>query len=226
MNRTASTAIVLFLFLTAAGYPQDGRPIRAESASAKPLTSHGGSETAEAQPSIPELLADDSEFTISKQVDEVNLILSVTDKKGKFVDNLTADDLTLLDDHKSPERWNYFQARTNLPLTVVLAVDISSSVRDRLHFEQQAANAFLRHILRRETDEAAIVSFGSTVQEKSPAMTSDVKELDATVRSLQAGGETAMYDAIVLASRKLRATRRKGVVRHNHSHYRRCRYRQ
>jgi Ca-activated chloride channel family protein len=94
-----------------------------------------------------------------------------------------------------------------------LAIDISSSVRDRLPFEQQAASSFLKHILRKETDEAAIVAFGSTVQEKTAAMTSDVNELNATVRTLQAGGETAMYDAIVLAGHRLRANRRHAVVR-------------
>ncbi len=211
MNRTASAAIILSLTLIAAAYCQDGRAVRSESAPEKPSVSPRSGETTIVQPSTPDPFA--GEFTISKQVDEVNLFLSVTDAKGRFVDNLTADDLKLLDNHKSPEKWNYFQARTNLPLEVILAVDISSSVRDRLHFEQQAASTFLKHILREETDEAAIVAFGSTVQEKTSVMTSDVNQLDATVRGLHAGGETAMYDAIVLASHALRATKRKGVMR-------------
>jgi Ca-activated chloride channel family protein len=156
---------------------------------------------------------DKADFTISKKVDEVNLFLSITDSKGRFVDNVTANDLKLLDNHKSPEKWNYFQARTNLPLRVILAVDVSSSVRERLHFEQQAASTFLKRILRKETDEAAIVAFGSTVQEKNVAFTSDVNTLDGTIHSLQAGGETAMYDAIVLACHKLQNAKRTGVVR-------------
>ena len=80
----------------------------------KPSVSPRSGETTIVQPSTPDPFA--GEFTISKQVDEVNLFLSVTDAKGRFVDNLTADDLKLLDNHKSPEKWNYFQARTNLPL--------------------------------------------------------------------------------------------------------------
>jgi Ca-activated chloride channel family protein len=165
------------------------------------------------QPSMPEISPEYSEFIISKRTDEVNLILSVTDAKGRFVGDLTAEDLKVLDNHKSPEKWTYFQARTNLPLSVILAIDISSSVRDRLHFEQQAASTFLKHILRKETDEAEIIAFGSTVQEKTAAMTNDTNALDATIHTLQAGGETAMYDAIVLASHKLRTSRRKSVVR-------------
>jgi len=213
MNRAASFAILLSFTLTTVGYAQDKPPLRPEAAPERPLSSSRTSDTGGIQPLIPGLPIDDPDFTISKQVDEVSLILTVTDSKGRFVDNLTADDIKILDNHKSPEKWNYFQARTNLPLSVILAVDISSSVRDRLHFEQQAASAFLQRILRKETDEAAIVAFGSTVQEKRASMTSDTKSLNAMIRSLQAGGETAMYDAIILASHRLRAERRKAVVR-------------
>jgi Ca-activated chloride channel homolog len=213
MNKTNPFGIALALTLTAAGYCQDNREHRPQSAPEGSSIRSIGSDTSNVRPSLPGLPADDPDFTISKEVDEVNVILSVTDAKGRFVDNLTSGDLALLDNHKTPQKWTYFQARTNLPLNVVLAVDISSSVRERLHFEQQAASAFLKRILRKETDEAAIVAFGSNVQEKTTGMTSDVSALDTTIRSLQAGGETAMYDAIVLASSKLRRTRRKTVVR-------------
>jgi Ca-activated chloride channel homolog len=163
----------------------------------------------EVAPDPPEL----EDFTISKQVDEVNLVLSVTDSKGRFVADLTSDDIQLFDNHKPPEKWNYFQARTNLPLNVVLAIDVSSSVRDRLRFEQQAAIAFLKRIMRKETDRAAIVAFGSTVQEKTPGMTNDPTALEKTIRHLEAGGETAMYDAIVLSSRRLHENRGNTIVR-------------
>jgi Ca-activated chloride channel family protein len=121
--------------------------------------------------------------------------------------------LKLFDNYKSPTKLTYFQARTNLPLRVVLAIDVSSSVRSRLRFEQQAASAFLKHVLRNESDEAAIVAFGSTVQEKTVGMTGDAQGLDATIQTLQAFGETAMYDAIVLSCHKIRESRRNAVVR-------------
>ncbi len=157
--------------------------------------------------------AENMGFTISKQVDEVNLFLSVTDSKGRFISDLTANDLQLLDDHKPPAKWSYFQARTNLPLRVILAVDVSTSIRERLHFEQQAASAFLKLILRKETDEAAVVAFGSKVQEKTTGMTSDAGTLEASIRTLQANGETAMYDAIIHSCHKLRESKSSSVVR-------------
>lgn len=211
MNQTASFAILSFLTLAAAGLKRDQKPVHPQSAAEQsaPPSMEGPS----IQPSDPTLPGENLDFTISKHVHEVNLILSVTDSKRRFVDNLTADDFRLLDNHKSPGKWSYFQARTNLPLHVILAIDVSSSIRDRLRFEQQAASHFLKNILRKETDEAAIVTFGSTVQEKTAGMTSDVNALDIAIRTVQAGGETAMYDAIVISSGKLHESKRNFAVR-------------
>jgi Ca-activated chloride channel family protein len=216
MHKTVFIAIILCLTLSALGYSQ-GKPharpdtAREESLPVPKDDNIKDDNIRDPQP-IAEQTPDAEFFTISKQVDEVNLILTVTDSKGRFVDNLSPDDLKLLDNHKSPGKWNYFQARTNLPLSVILAIDVSSSVRDRLPFEQQAARVFFKQIMRKETDEAAIIAFGSSVQEKNKGMTHDVNVLDRTIHSLQAGGDTAMYDAIILASHRLRA-RRRGVVR-------------
>jgi Ca-activated chloride channel family protein len=212
MLRIVSFATLICLALSVC-HSQDKQPFRSEARPERPLSSPREMDDGERQSSNPEMQVEDLDFTISAQTNEVNLILSITDSKGRFVNNLTAEDLKLLDNRKSPAKWNYFQARTNLPLSIVLAVDVSSSVRDRLHFEQQAASAFLKRILRKETDEATILAFGSTVQEKTDGMTSNPKALDFSIHSLHAGGETAMYDAIVLASNKLRAHERKGVVR-------------
>ena len=217
MNKVATFAIVLSFALIVVAYSQEKQPIHPETAqeraSGSPKEREKESETRGIEPSRPSPPTESLEFTISKQVDEVNLILSITDSKGRFVSNLTADDLKLLDNHKSPEKWNYFQSRTNLPLHVILAIDVSSSIRSRLHFEQQAASTFLKHILRKESDKAATIAFGSTVQEKTAGMTSDTGALDATIRTLQAYGETAMYDAIILASHKLHESRQNTGVR-------------
>ena len=216
MNNFASIAIILILTLPTAGYSQDnGRPGHPESPPERSRTdsTFEPRKVPEIQRSNPAKSAENLEFTISKQVDEVNLILSITDSKGRFVSDLTAEDLKLLDNHKSPERWDYFQARTNLPLHIILAIDVSSSIRARLQFEQRAASTFLKKILRKETDKAAIIAFGSTVQEKTAGMTGDATALETAIRTLQANGETAMYDAIVLSSHKLHESRRNTGIR-------------
>ena len=212
MDKSASFAFLFFLPILAlglTGYSQERAAGRMESPVEKP----GNDSRFDPGRSTPPTPSENLDFTISKNVDEVNLILSITDMKGRFVSDLTAGDLKLLDNHTSPEKWNYFQARTNLPLHVILAVDVSSSIRARLHFEQQAAITFLKRILRRETDKAAIIAFGSNVQEKTPGMTSDTDKLQAEIRTLQANGETAMYDAIIVSSHKLQESRQHTGVR-------------
>jgi hypothetical protein len=144
MNNTISLAIVFSIALTATGYSQDKQSSRPELAPGMSLASPRETGTPGMQPPTPGLPMDDPDFTISKQVDEVTLILSVTDSKGRFVDDLTADDLKLLDNHKSPAKWNYFQARTNLPLHVILAIDVSSSIRERCHSSRKRRAPFLR----------------------------------------------------------------------------------
>jgi VWFA-related protein len=148
--------------------------------------------------------ASDSMMTIFKRVDEVNLIFTVTDKKGRFVDDLQAADFHLLDNNRPPKRVYNFQTRTDLPLVVALLVDISSSIQNRFSYEQKAATMFLKNVLRPGMDRVSVISFGSDVQEVQP-MTGDMKQWGTGIQKLRAGGETALYDAIILGSQSLRS---------------------
>ncbi len=61
----------------------------------------------------------------------VTLPVTVRDKKGKIVRDLTKDDFELQEDGK-PQTIRYFSQETNLPLTVGLLVDTSMSERDNI----------------------------------------------------------------------------------------------
>ncbi|MGB9196843.1 MAG: VWA domain-containing protein [Terriglobales bacterium] len=141
-------------------------------------------------------------FTMSAPVDEVRLNFTVTDKKGKFIKALTADDFHLLDNVNPPERVLRFQAHSDAPLRVVMLFDVSSSIRYRFDFERKAANHFLKHVLRPGVDQAAIISFGSQVHEVQP-MTGDISLLTTAVSHLEPGGDTALHDAVIRASHEL-----------------------
>jgi VWFA-related protein len=141
-------------------------------------------------------------FTMSAPVDEVRLNFTVTDKNGKFIKALTADDFHLLDNVHPPDRVLRFQARSEAPLRVVMLFDISSSIRYRFDFEQKAANHFLKHVLRPGVDQAAIISFGSEVHEVQP-MTGDIGLLTKAVSHLEPGGDTALHDAVIQSSHVL-----------------------
>src|SRR6185437_10883049 len=56
--------------------------------------------------------------TIKVQVNEVNLIFTVTDKKGRFITGLKRENFGLLDDGRPPEAVLGFTQQTNLPRRV------------------------------------------------------------------------------------------------------------
>src|SRR5882757_5314388 len=67
---------------------------------------------------------EDEPAAIKVDVDVVNILCSVRDKKGALIGNLTKDDFTLLEDGK-PQTVKYFEKETDLPLTIGLLVDVS-----------------------------------------------------------------------------------------------------
>jgi len=74
-------------------------------------------------------------------------------------------------------------------------LDTSNSIRDRLKFEQDAANNFLFSVLRRNKDEAFVMTFDDE-PEILQGFTSDTGALRDKILRTRAGGGTAVYDAI------------------------------
>ena len=138
--------------------------------------------------------------TIRRSVNEVNVVFTVTDKRGRFIKNLTQNDIKVVDDRKPVDAIRAFQSQTDLPLRVGLLVDASNSVRDRFKFEQEAATEFLNQIIRYQRDLAFVLGF-DTVPEITQDFTSDGGKLSNGVRLLKPGGGTALYDAIYYACR-------------------------
>ena len=150
---------------------------------------------------------------IRKRVDEVNVVFTVTDKRGHFVKDLTQTDFRVYDDNKPAESVRSFSRETNLPLRVGLLIDASNSVRDRFKFEQEAAIEFLNQIIQRISDKAFVIGFDTT-PEVTQDMTEDTEKLSHGVRMLRPGGGTAMYDAIYYACRdKLMQDKSGGATR-------------
>jgi von Willebrand factor type A domain len=143
---------------------------------------------------------DEKLTTIIKLVDEVNVVFTVTDKRGKFVKDLKQDDFRVLDDNKPALAIRSFRNETNLPLRVGLLIDASNSIRDRFKFEQEAAIEFLNQIIRSKYDAAFVLGFDTT-PEVTQDFTDSTEALSKGVRMLRPGGGTAMYDAIYYACR-------------------------
>jgi Ca-activated chloride channel homolog len=138
--------------------------------------------------------------TLSVDVNLVNILFTVADKKGKFVTNLKREDFKVFEDDKMQNITN-FSSETDLPLTIALLVDTSGSIRDKLRFEEEAAIEFFYSTLKRGKDRACVISFDSGV-DLLQDFTDDPEKLANKVRQIRAGGGTALYDAIYLAVTK------------------------
>ena len=141
--------------------------------------------------------------TIRIDADLVSVVFSVTDKRGRYMTGLGYGDFSVFEDGAA-QSIRHFASETNLPLRIGLLIDTSSSIRARFQFEQEAAIDFLHTVLRPRTDKAFVVSFDQEpflVQD----LTGDPVDLAESIRDLRAGGGTALFDAIYLASRNLMA---------------------
>ncbi len=155
----------------------------------------------------------DAATTITKTVNEVNVVFTVTDRHGHYVKNLAKGDFSVIDDNKPAAQIRSFHNETDLPLQVGLLVDASNSVRDRFKFEQESAIEFLNQTVRPRYDKAFVVGFDVT-PEVTQDFTDSTEALSRGVRALRPGGGTAMYDALYFASRdKLLKEQQNGPVR-------------
>ena len=137
--------------------------------------------------------------TIKVDVTVVNMLFTVTDRKGRFVTDLVKEDFDLIE-NKKPQAIQQFSAETDLPLRLGILVDTSNSIRDRFKFEQQAASQFVRSVMQSHEDKAMLISFDSTAQLISD-LSNDPGVLEEAIQSLRPGGGTSLYDAIYFACR-------------------------
>jgi VWFA-related protein len=140
----------------------------------------------------------DNQTRITLDVNRVNLLFTVSDKKGRFVTDLTKADFEIIES-KRPQNIVEFTAETDLPLRLAILIDTSNSIRDRFKFQQEAAIEFVNSVMRQQ-DRAVVISF-DTGPELVADLTGDTGKLAEAIRSLRPGGGTALYDAIFFACR-------------------------
>ena len=131
-------------------------------------------------------------------IDLVMLNVTVTGPGGRYVADLSG---TTFRCWKTAVRKNvaYFSP-ANVPLSVSLVLDTSSSMDEEMPLSKQAAMDFIARL--RPGDVAEVVSFDSRVEVLQP-MTSDRALLEAAIQRMRAGGSTALYNAVYIVLRQL-----------------------
>jgi VWFA-related protein len=152
--------------------------------------------------------------TLKVEVNLVNILFNVRDKKGGLVGNLNKDDFKVFEDGKE-QAVKYFNRETDLPLTIGLLIDVSASQMNLIEIEKNAAYQFFGSVLRKQVL-AFLISFGED-SELLQDYTNSPKLLRAGLEDLHVssgvGGfgpgpvptisqprGTVLYDAVYVAS--------------------------
>ena len=106
----------------------------------------------------PEPAAASTDAKFSTDVKVVNVLVTVRDKQGKIISDLTKDDFDLQEEGH-PQTIRYFTRETDLPLTLGLLVDTSLSQRRVLGEEKDASRRFIEKVLREDRDQTFLIHF-------------------------------------------------------------------
>jgi len=147
---------------------------------------------------------DAGSFRFSVDVALVVLPATVTDRQGGFVSNLSERDFGVYE-NGVPQHIRLFR-NEDIPVTVGLVVDQSSSMGPKLAEVSAAARSFVRS--SNPDDEMFVVNFNERVSLGLPSaihFTNNTVELGNAINTKPAGGQTALYDAIAKALEALQA---------------------
>jgi len=140
----------------------------------------------------------------------VALNVTVTDPGGRrYVTDLSRPDFAVYEDGVQQEV-TFFES-SKVPVDLILMLDTSSSMADKMQTVHTAAINFLKTL--RPEDRGAVISFSDGVQILEPLI-SDRARLEQAVLQTTARGGTSLNNAIYVALRQFGgATRETGTVR-------------
>ena len=153
--------------------------------------------------------ADDPSTTIRVNVKLVNVFSTVTNSGGAPVSSLKQEDFQVFEDGKL-QKIAVFQRESELPLSIVLAIDTSLSTRNDQKLELESARRFAHAILR-PIDGVSLFQVSEVVDQLTP-FTADIRVIDRGISRIHSGAATALYDTLYLGSDALLQRRGRKVI--------------
>ena len=129
----------------------------------------------------------------------VQIPVSVTDAKSRFVVGLEKQDFRILEDGKE-QKITHFSSE-DAPLSVGLVLDTSGSMGFKIEKSRQAIVEFMKTM--NEQDEAFLVEFNDKA-EVTQGFTNSMSEINGRLTVLQSKGLTALLDALHLGLREMK----------------------
>ena len=136
--------------------------------------------------------------------------LNVTVSDGKrLVPGLAQNDFSVYEDGVL-QHVQFFEAH-EIPIDLILLIDTSASMADKMEVVHDAAIGFLKTL--RDSDRGAVVTFGDNVN-ISQQLSSDRGALEQAVRQAQPHGSTALNNALYVAMKQFaRSAQQAGEIR-------------
>jgi VWFA-related protein len=146
--------------------------------------------------------------TFGTGVEIINLNLSVTDAADNYVTDLGADDFAIYEDGIRQELSLF--THENLPISMVIMIDTSASMEEKITVAQQAAIRFTKTL--RPVDQAQIVQFNDRATTLQP-FTNDLAALERAILETTTAGPTALHNALYIALKDLTREKRPDQLR-------------
>ena len=143
------------------------------------------------------------EPTIRVDVRLVRVLATVKDASGAPVGSLNKQDFELRD-NGALQQLAVFERQTEQPLSVAVLIDNSGSTAKDLKYETESVSRFLRALLREgnPADAASLYSFNWEIVRQN-GFTRNAAAIEHSLKALRGEAGTAMYDAVLLASRDI-----------------------
>jgi Ca-activated chloride channel homolog len=139
----------------------------------------------------------------------VALNVTVQDNGSRYVSGLRPTDFAVFEDGVQQDV-RFFES-TMVPVDLIVLLDTSASMTDKMDLVHDAALGFLKTL--RRGDRGAVVAFSDSVTVLAP-LTLDRPDLERAVLSTRAHGATALNNAIYIALKEFGQTARNdGEVR-------------
>ena len=131
-------------------------------------------------------------------IDLVSLNVSVTDSTGKYMTDLDQQDFEVFED--GAKQTISFFSRKQQPIALAILLDTSNSMEEKLTTAQEAAIGFAKRL--QTEDVAEVIDFSSQVRILQN-FTTDAQALERAIRSTNADGSTALYNAVYISLKEL-----------------------
>jgi VWFA-related protein len=149
------------------------------------------------RPSAPQEKKEGLSYTLS--VNAISIAVTVQDKKGRYINDLTEKDFTVYENDKKQDI-TYFKHDFAAPLSLTVLLDVSGSMalQDKLKESKEALKRLLTRLLSPQ-DEVSLLIFADGEVEVAAKFSTDKSQFLAELEKTEAYGQTALNDAVAVS---------------------------